>query len=136
MLSSFRFHHAGVAVKDIDRTAAHYIEAGYRKTPTIYDPMQKVNICFLEKEGMPTIELLEPVDGTSPVDRIVDNNGVTPYHFCYEVDDIEQAIVELRTRKYLVVVKPVNAVAIDNRRVCFLFHKDVGLVEIVEKGLK
>lgn len=132
MLSSFRFHHIGVAVPDIERTSEHYVAAGYTKKPTIYDPIQNVNICFLEKPGMPTVELLEPLDESSPVHRIIEKNGVTPYHFCYEVDDMDQAVRDLRGQKYIVVVKPVHAIAIGDRRVCFLFHKDIGLIEIVE----
>ena len=81
---------------------------------------------------MPCIELLEPVEATSPVTKILRNNGVTPYHICYETDDLEQAIADLKARRFLVVVKPVEAVAIENRKVCFLYHKDVGLIELVE----
>ena len=88
MLESFKFHHIGVAVKDIDKTAAMYVGGGYQKSEPIFDPVQNVNICWLTKAGMPTVELLAPVDETSPVCKILEKNGVTPYHTCYVVDDI------------------------------------------------
>ena len=132
MLDSFLFHHIGVAVKDIDKTAAMYVSGGYEKSDTIFDPVQNVNICWLTKTGMPTVELLAPVDKTSPVCKILEKNGVTPYHTCYVVEDIEQAIADLRQQKYVLVSKPVEAVAIHNCRVAFLHHRQVGLVEIVE----
>ena len=132
MLDTMKFHHIGMAVKDIYSTAAVYVAGGYRQSETVFDPEQNVDICWLTKEGMPVVELLEPVDGTSPVNRTLEKNGVTPYHTCYMVDDIEQAIKELRRRKYVIVSKPVSAVAIHGCKVSFLYNKNVGLIELVE----
>ncbi|MDY3271921.1 MAG: VOC family protein [Prevotella sp.] len=132
MLKSMRFHHIGVAVKDISLTAAVYVAGGYHQSETIYDPKQNINICWLKKEGMPVVELLEPVDETSPVNKTLEKNGVTPYHTCYIVDDIENAMKELRKMKYVIVSQPVEAIAIHGCKVCFLYHKNVGLIELVE----
>ena len=132
MLKSMKFHHIGVAVKDISATAAVYVTGGYKQSDTIFDPIQNVNICWLTKENMPVVELLEPVDETSPVNKILEKNGVTPYHTCYIVDEIELAMKELRKMKYIVVSKPAEAVAIHGCKVCFLFNKNVGLMELVE----
>ena len=96
-------------------------------------PIQDIRICFLNKAGMPRIELLAPIDENSPVNRILQTQGVTPYHICYEVDDLEQAMVVLRKElKFMKVSKSAPACAIDNRRVAFMFRKDVGLIELVE----
>ena len=127
-----RFHHIGVAVKDISLTAAVYVAGGYHQSGTIYDPKQNVNICWLKKEGMHVVELLEPVDETSPVNKTLEKNGVTPYHTCYIVDDIENAMKERRKMKYVIVSQPVEAIAIHGCKVCFLYHKNVGLIELVE----
>lgn len=132
MLDSFRFHHIGVAVKSIEKTSAVYTKGGYAKSSVTFDPIQNVNICWLSKEGMPLIELLEPVDTSSPICKTLEKNGVTPYHTCYVVSDIESAVQELRKMKYVIVSKAEKAVAIQNSRVCFLFHKDAGLIELVE----
>ena len=133
MLSNCKFHHIGVAVFDLDVTAAEYIAAGYVKSETIYDPIQNVYICFLNKEGMPQVELLAPKGETSPVNKTLEKMGVAPYHCCYEVEDMDAAIAELRKQRYIMVSKPETAVAIDSKKVCFLFNKNVGLIEIVEK---
>jgi len=132
MLPYFRFHHIGVAVFNIDATAKYYLDAGYNKTETVYDRVQNVYICFLTKDKMPMVELLAPVDNTSPVIKTLEKTGVTPYHFCYEVDDITQAIADLRKMCFVPIIKPVEACAINNRKVCFLFNKNVGLIELVE----
>lgn len=132
MLNSFKFHHIGVAVKSIEKTVTIYEQGGYSRSVTTFDPIQNVNICWLEKDGMPLVELLEPVNESSPVNKTLEKNGVTPYHICYIVDDIEKAVQELRKQKYVTVSKPEEAVAINNCKVCFLFNKNIGLIELVE----
>jgi len=60
MLSDFQFHHIGIAVNSIKATAQYYLDAGYVASDMIYDPIQNVSIAFLEKNGMPRIELVAP----------------------------------------------------------------------------
>lgn len=127
-----KFHHIGMAVKSIDATAAMYEDGGYRMSDIIFDPIQNVDICWLTKEGAPIIELLAPVDETSPVNKTLEKVGVSPYHCCYVVDKLEDAVAELRKQRYIMVSKPAEAVAFCGSRVCFLFNKNVGLIELVE----
>ncbi len=136
MLDSFKFHHIGVAVKSIEKTAAVYENGGYSRSVITFDPIQNVNICWLEKEGMPMVELLEPVNETSPVCKTLEKNGVTPYHTCYIVEDILEAIAELRKQRYVQVSQPEEAVAISGSKVCFMFNKNIGLIELVEAPAK
>ena len=132
MLSEFKFHHIGVATGNIDATASVYEQGGYHRSASIIDPIQNVNICWLTKEGMPTVELLAPVDENSPVNKTLEKVVVSPYHCCYVVDNLEEAAAELRKQKYIMVSKPAEAVAFCGSRVCFLFNKNVGLIELVE----
>ncbi|MBR5736522.1 MAG: VOC family protein [Bacteroidales bacterium] len=136
MLDSFKFHHIGVAVKDLEATASVYAFGGYHCSSTIFDPIQNVYICWLTKDGFPTVELLAPVDEKSPVNKTLEKVGVSPYHFCYVVDNLEDAVAELRKQRYIAVSKPVEAVAFLGSRVCFLYNKNVGLVELVEAPAK
>lgn len=129
------FHHIGIACYDIEESSLFYLSQGYRKTETVYDPIQNVNICFCEKleGGGACVELISPKDDTSPVCKNLQKNGVSPYHICYEAENLEESITELKKQKFLMVSKPSPAVAFGGKRVCFLFSKSVGLVEIVEK---
>ena len=136
MLPEMTFHHVGVAVNDIDATAIVYERAGYKRSPVVFDPVQDVTVCWLTKDGSPTVELLAPVDENSPINRILEKNGVTPYHCCYMVDDMEDTILTLKKQKYILVSKPVEAAAFNGARVCFLYHKNVGLIELVESPAK
>lgn len=127
------FHHIGIACRDIDKTKVFYVNMGYVASPVVEDPLQHVNVCFLDKAGAPRIELLSPLDDQSPVLRTLDNVGVSPYHLCYRVGDIETAVNDLRRQRFLLVNGPVPAVAMGNRRVAFLFQKHTGLIELVEE---
>ena len=136
MLDSLKFHHIGVATNDIDATASVYEQGGYKRSASIFDPIQNVNICWLTKDGMPTVELLAPVDEKSPVNKTLEKNGVTPYHTCWIVPNIEEAALQLRKQRYVMVSKPAEAVAFCGSRVAFFFNKAVGLIELVEEPAK
>lgn len=126
------FHHIGIACRDISKTKAFYLQMGYTASPIVEDPLQHVRISFLENEGAPRIELLEPLDDQSPVARTLATSGVSPYHMCYEVRDIEAAVNHLRGQRFLLVNGPVPACAMGDRRIAFLFQKNTGLIELVE----
>lgn len=126
------FHHIGIACRDIAKTQAFYLQLGYTASPVVDDPLQHVRISFLEKDGAPRLELLEPLDEQNPVARTLSTAGVTPYHICYEVQDIEAAIAELRAQRFLLVNGPVPACAMNDRRIAFLYQKNTGLIELVE----
>lgn len=132
-MENIKFHHFGVACRDIDKTAGEYSVLGYSKGEIVFDPLQNINICFLSHPAMPLVELLSPVNGNSPVVQILEKNGVTPYHACYVVDNLEDAIKKFKRRRYVIVSTPKEACAIGNRRVAFLYNADMGLIELVEK---
>lgn len=129
-----KFHHIGVAVYDFTRVIPFYEAQGYKIKIEIFDPEQNVEVCVLNHDTSPCIELLAPHDENSPINNILKKSGATPYHICYEVDSIEESIVSLKKGKFLPVSKPKVSNAFDNRKVCFLIKKDIGLIEIIEKN--
>lgn len=132
MLPEFKFHHIGVATNDLGATAKLFERGGYHRSAIILDSVQHVNICWLTREGCPIVELLAPVDELSPVKTTLEKNGVTPYHMCYVVQNIDEVTLKLRELHYVMVSKPVEAVAFCGARVAFFYNKAVGLIELVE----
>lgn len=125
-------NHIGIATRNYMETAAFYEAVGYHRVVGGYDPYQNVYGYFYEAESLPTIELLAPFDNKSPINNILDKNGVTPYHICYNINcTIEEAVKKLKSERFMIIVKPTFS---DNLkgRVCFLFHKDVGIIELFE----
>ena len=134
MLPYFKFHHIGVACNDIDKTAGMYVAGGFERTDTVVDPLQNVYVSVLTKTGMPIIELLAPVDDKSPICRTLQKaGGVTPYHICYMVPKLEEAISDLRKLKYIPTSRPKMS-NVFGHLVCFLYHKEVGLIEIIQEN--
>lgn len=132
IMENLKFHHIGIACYDIQASKVFYENMGYEAAECIIDPIQDIEICFLHKSGQPLIELLAPVDEKSPVNRIISVNGVSPYHICYSVPDIIQAIKRLRSEKFVQIGREAKACAMNDALVCFFFRKDVGLIELVE----
>lgn len=127
--------HIGYAVRDILQTARHYVRAGWEMSDIFEEIVQNSKIAFLTKEGFPTIELVSPLDDSkSPVDNILHNNGVAPYHICYVVDDIEQAVEDLYEEDFKPLFMPVESIAMGNCKICYLHHMEIGLIELVERS--
>ena len=126
-------HHYGFATKSLEQSLKGYQSLGYQKiSEIITDPIQHVKLQFLELPGFPLIELVEPLSSKSPVSKILDKNGSILYHSCYEVNDIYLKIKELRKQGFLIVVKPVEAVAF-KRLIAFLYNPATGLIELLQR---
>ena len=97
------------------------------------DTIQNTYIAFLNRDGFPLIELVAPIYETSPICNTLKKVGNSTYHVCYAVPDIDIAIAELRAQRYMPLFKPVEAVAMDNKKICYMMHPDVGLIELVEQ---
>ena len=127
-------HHIGYAVKNIEKSIEVFKNLEYHIGETIRDDLRKVNICFVEKDGY-VVELISPIDKNqeSIVDGVLKKSGNGPYHICYVVSFMEDGIKEFKEKKFKPIIMPEQACAIDGRQVCFLFNKDIGLIEIVEE---
>jgi methylmalonyl-CoA/ethylmalonyl-CoA epimerase len=80
------------------------------------------------------MELIAPIDENSSVNKIFKKTGVAPYHVCYEVDDINSAFDELvDVQGYIPLFRPVEAIALDNKLICYLYKKEIGFIELVNK---
>jgi methylmalonyl-CoA/ethylmalonyl-CoA epimerase len=88
---------------------------------------------FLSKDGY-RIELVSPYDSSSVVAGLLARTGNSPYHVCYEVDDLDAEIERLRDARYVVSSEPASAPACGGARVAFLVHPYLGMVELLEKA--
>lgn len=88
--------HVGLVVHDIDAALQTYCnQLGFRLLERVAIPEQKVVAAFLDA-GNSTIELISPTDTESGTARFLANRGEGTHHVCYEVDDIEATLAELR----------------------------------------
>lgn len=132
IIQNCTFHHLGVAVFSIEKAVQSYMDGGYEVGDVIIEPVQKVKVAYATKPGSPTIELLEPLDETSPICSILKQRGAGPYHVCYAVRDIYAAMQEMKARKFLPLAKPLPGHGLGDALTVFMYHKDVGLIQLAE----
>jgi len=126
-------HHIGYIVKSIEKSIPKFIELGFApEGETVYDEYRDIDILFMNNGGY-RIELVSPKSERSVVYDTLKKFGNSTYHICYYTDDIEAEADNLRNNGYMMLGDPLEAPAIDGKRVCFLYSRLVGLIEIVER---
>ncbi len=118
-----RFHHVGLAVDSI--------RAAHPTCEVIANETQGVSMAFLRLHGM-TVELLEPLGDDSPITRSL-RQGVKLLHLCFEVPDLETALGTCRPAGFHRISTPLPVPEFDDRRIAWVFSKQFGLIELVER---
>ena len=131
MVDGLVFRHIGLACRDMGRDRRDHELLGYRAEGDVFtDPTQRIRGLFMTLGPM-RIELLEPLDETSPVNAYL-KRGIKIYHECFECRNIEQTIVELQQGGARVASPPKPAVAFDHRKIAFLMLPSQLLIELIE----
>ena len=128
-----KVHHIGYAVRDIDSALECFNKLGYVCVSQKIDELRRVRIAFIRNEET-LVELVAPNGPNSPVDEMINKNGPAPYHICYTVKDIDEQCKKLKKEGWTVIIKKSQAPAIGDASVAFLFHKRIGIIEIVEES--
>ena len=128
-----RFHHVGVAVRDIDEALQTY--TGVFGFERVSDPIEveheHVRVCFVRAGSGVLIELVEGVDDESPVRQLLQRTGAGTYHICYQVDDLDRAVRELRAHRCF-PFKRFEVAGQHPGRFAFLLTPDRQLFELCE----
>ena len=128
-----KVHHIGYAVSNLNESLEIFLGLGYEIVKNaVKDEKRNVEISFVRNDHL-LVELISPLDSRSPISNYLNKIGNTPYHICYEVDDIDEKLSDLRKSKFRIVEKPSKAIAINNRRVAFMYNPKYGLLELLEK---
>jgi methylmalonyl-CoA/ethylmalonyl-CoA epimerase len=91
-----RIAHLGVAVKSIDDAVKLFVE-GLPLEMTHTEDYQGMRVGFIPV-GESSVELLEDVSGSSAIRKFLDKNGEGIHHIAFEVDDIHEAVAELKAK--------------------------------------
>lgn len=139
--------HVGLSVNSIEKSKEFYLSLGGTaddSPPIILDTSKYEELETYGRKGAPpwsikvkfiqmgplTVELAEPIEGSSYVKQHLEDHGEGADHFGYLVDDIESELKELEDRGARVLYH-LNGVY------AYLDTKEVGgmLVEIIDKSL-
>ncbi|MCK4427667.1 MAG: methylmalonyl-CoA epimerase [candidate division Zixibacteria bacterium] len=129
-----KIDHIGIAVKDLKMVGRLYSDAfGLEVSDEIDVPERKLRIAFIEISGT-KLEFLMPTDKESVVAKFIDKRGEGIHHVCFEVDDIEKAVSDLKSKGVgLVDEKP--RLGVEGDKIVFLQPKSAFgvLIELKEK---
>ncbi len=119
-----KIDHIGIAVKSIDDAKIFYEAIGLfvSHVETVED--QGVKTAFL-KIGESNIELLEPIDESSPVFKFLEKRGGGIHHIAIEVEDINSMLAVLKDKGFrLIDEKP--RIGAHGKLIAFVHPKTTG----------
>jgi methylmalonyl-CoA/ethylmalonyl-CoA epimerase len=127
--------HIGIAVKSIEQAGRFYTDVlglSIQGIETVAD--QKVNVAFLPITDS-EVELLESTEPDGPVARYIESRGEGIQHIAYRVENIDEALAELKEKGIrLIDQEPRNGAG--GARIAFIHPKETNgvLVELCERG--
>ncbi|MEE9418929.1 MAG: methylmalonyl-CoA epimerase [Desulfatiglandaceae bacterium] len=126
--------HIGVAVKSIDQAGKFYTEIlglGIEDVENVAE--QKVNVAFIPITDS-EVELLESTDPDGPVAKYIDSRGEGVQHIAFRVENIEEALEELKERGVRLIDQAPREGA-GGAKIAFIHPKETNgvLVEICER---
>jgi methylmalonyl-CoA/ethylmalonyl-CoA epimerase len=127
--------HIGIAVRDIGQAGKFYTDILGLKIEDIENVAdQKVNVAFLPITDS-ELELLESTRPDGPVAKYIDSKGEGVQHVAFRVENIEEALEELKAKGVrLIDEKPRPGAG--GARIAFIHPKETHgvLVEICERS--
>ena len=127
--------HIGIAVNSIDKDAPfwkHILNLPHRGTEAVENQGVTTDIY---DTGRGKVELLEAMGSDTPLGKFLEKRGAGMHHVCFEVDNITNAIKELKEYGIQVLSKEPTMGA-EGYKVVFIHPKSTGgvLVELAEKS--
>ena len=97
--------HLGIAVRDLEESLRFYRDAlGMEVSGRETVAGERVHVAMLP--AGPRIELLEAIDGESPIAKFIERRGPGLHHVALRVDDLEKALGRLREEGARVLNEP------------------------------
>ena len=130
-------HHIGYVVASIaDGIDRWRLALSAISVTEIYeDEIQQARVAFLDlpPTGLTKVELVEPLGQDSRVAGFL-NEGGGLHHLCFEVDDIELQISQMKVQKAMLLRRPQPAVAFGGRRIGWMLTREKLLIEYLERA--
>lgn len=128
------FHHLGLAVQNDADALVYLAGLGYEAGEKVYDPEQNVHVRLCTAPSQPTVEVVTPGEGKTPLDPILKRQPESIYHTCYEVADVDAFLGRLESAKLRVIClsPPKPAILFGGRKVSFYHVMGFGIVELLE----
>lgn len=126
-----RIAHIGLAVRSLDEILPFYRDVlGMPETPLADSDGARIAGLVA---GETLVELLEPANPDSPVDRFIARRGPGIHHVCFAVDDLDATLERCRAAGVR-LIDEVPRVGAEGKRIAFLHPASTSgvLVELSE----
>lgn len=128
--------HVAIATDDLEKSVKIFTDLGlcFSEEREVVDE-QKVKTAFAHIDLNAHIELLEPTDSESSIQKFIDKNGPGIHHLCFRVKDVKLKQEELINKGFRMIY-PEPKIGAGNCLVNFIHPKSTGgvLVEISQKN--
>ena len=131
-----KLDHLGLVVENIQKYFNEFLMPvlGIKELSGVYtDHNQLSKVAFVKTANECRIELIEPLNESSPVSQVLKKRKGSLHHMCFIADDFDSDVKRMQDNKCLMISPPKTAVAFDNRRVVFFFTPTYEVIEIVEE---
>jgi methylmalonyl-CoA/ethylmalonyl-CoA epimerase len=128
-----KIHHIAVVVPNIDRALAFWRDALGLELERVENVAEQETMVAFLPAGESEVELLEPASEDGNLARYLSKRGSGMHHICFEVDDIEATLAELKEKGvHLINERP--AIGAGGRKMAFIHPRSTGgvLVELYE----
>ena len=128
--------HIGIAVPDILTAKRLYEQLGF--VSEMEESLGEENYGvrgLMMRQGAQRIELLEPLEKgkESPIDTYIEKRPYKMYHLAYAVSDLDAQIKLLEKQRFLMINEPRISACMAGKRAVFMFHRNMGIIELVEE---
>lgn len=124
-----KVHHIGIACSNIEEAIVEFTKYHtiLKRSDIVYDALQDAYLCMVTTDMGLNFEFI----AGDQVVRMV-KKGISYYHLCYEVEDMNRTIQDYTNQGAILISKPKPAILFEGKQVAFLYLS-YGLVELVEQ---
>jgi len=127
-----KINHVAIAVPDVDGALNFWRDGLGLELHHVEDvPSQKSQVAFLPI-GDSEVELVKPTTDDSGVAKFLADRGPGMHHLCFEVDDIDGMLTDLKTKGIRLINE--TPIQLEGRKMAFVHPKSSGgvLVELYQ----
>lgn len=127
-----KINHIAIAVPNVDAALAFWQDALGLTVDHIEDvPSQQATVVFIPV-GDSEVELVKPTSGDTGVARFIAERGGGMHHLCFEVDNIEEMLAQLKEKGIRLINE--SPLEVPGRKMAFIHPKSTGgvLVELYQ----
>src|SRR5574338_1088906 len=116
-----KINHVAIVVPDIDGALSFWRDGLGLELHHIEDVLsQKSQVAFIPV-GDSEVELVRPTSDESGVAKFLADRGAGMHHLCFEVDDIDAMLVELKNKGIRLINE--TALQLEGRKMAFVHPK-------------